>query len=160
VAEGAGTKHLSCSPGDSMRLSRDTEPILPTTNMAATNGKSKDGKKKVLVVGAGAAGMTGSLKWYGVSADAAYRNVVCTPFVATSREIRCYYHRRSRLLWWSGLLDTSRQGTPWSLMAKSGCPGWKLHIPSHYDHVCKAGPSCRSCKLAGTIYMRLKRSVT
>jgi threonine dehydrogenase-like Zn-dependent dehydrogenase len=39
-----------------MRLSRDTEPILPTTNMAATNGKSKDGKKKVLVVGAGAAG--------------------------------------------------------------------------------------------------------
>jgi threonine dehydrogenase-like Zn-dependent dehydrogenase len=40
-----------------MRLSRDTEPILPTTNMATTNGKSKDGKKKVLVVGAGAAGM-------------------------------------------------------------------------------------------------------
>lgn len=39
-----------------MRVSRDTEPILPTTNMA-TNGKSKDGKKKVLVVGAGAAGM-------------------------------------------------------------------------------------------------------
>jgi threonine dehydrogenase-like Zn-dependent dehydrogenase len=40
-----------------MRLSHDTEPILPTTNMAATNGKSKDGKKKVLIVGAGAAGM-------------------------------------------------------------------------------------------------------
>jgi NADPH-dependent 2,4-dienoyl-CoA reductase/sulfur reductase-like enzyme len=36
------------------------EPLLPTTNMAATNGnsKSKDGKKKVLVVGAGAAGMS------------------------------------------------------------------------------------------------------
>jgi threonine dehydrogenase-like Zn-dependent dehydrogenase len=40
-----------------MRTSRDTDPILPTTNMAATNGKSKDGRKKVLVVGAGAAGM-------------------------------------------------------------------------------------------------------
>ena len=39
-----------------MRLSRDTDPILPTTNMAATNGKSKDAKKRVLVVGAGAAG--------------------------------------------------------------------------------------------------------
>lgn len=40
-----------------MRTSRDTEPILPTTNMAATNVKSKDGRKRVLVVGAGAAGM-------------------------------------------------------------------------------------------------------
>jgi hypothetical protein len=40
-----------------MRLARETDPILPTTNMAATNGKSKDGKRKVLVVGAGAAGM-------------------------------------------------------------------------------------------------------
>jgi threonine dehydrogenase-like Zn-dependent dehydrogenase len=39
-----------------MRLSRDTDPILPTTNMA-TNGKDKDGKKRVLIVGAGAAGM-------------------------------------------------------------------------------------------------------
>jgi hypothetical protein len=57
VAEGVETELLSCSQGDSMRLSRDTEPILPTTNMAATNGKSKDGKKKVLIVGAGAAGM-------------------------------------------------------------------------------------------------------
>jgi hypothetical protein len=38
-----------------MRLSHDAEPILPTTNMA-TNGKTKDGKKKVLIVGAGAAG--------------------------------------------------------------------------------------------------------
>jgi threonine dehydrogenase-like Zn-dependent dehydrogenase len=38
-----------------MRVARETDPILPTTNMAATN---KDGKKKkVLVVGAGAAGM-------------------------------------------------------------------------------------------------------
>lgn len=40
-----------------MRGSRETDPILPTSNMAATNGKSKEGKKKVLVVGAGAAGM-------------------------------------------------------------------------------------------------------
>jgi NADPH-dependent 2,4-dienoyl-CoA reductase/sulfur reductase-like enzyme len=37
-----------------MPYSPDTEPILPTTNMA---GGNKDGKKKVLVVGAGAAGM-------------------------------------------------------------------------------------------------------
>ena len=38
-----------------MPYSRDTEPILPTTNMAG--GNNKDGKKKkVLVVGAGAAG--------------------------------------------------------------------------------------------------------
>lgn len=37
--------------------SRDTDPILPTTNMAG--GNNKDGKKKrVLVVGAGAAGMS------------------------------------------------------------------------------------------------------
>lgn len=41
-----------------MPTSRDTDPILPTTNMAGPNGASKDGKKKrVLVVGAGAAGM-------------------------------------------------------------------------------------------------------
>jgi threonine dehydrogenase-like Zn-dependent dehydrogenase len=39
-----------------MRSTRNTEPLLPTSNMAATNGKSKDAKKKVLVVGAGAAG--------------------------------------------------------------------------------------------------------
>lgn len=38
-----------------MRVSYDTEPILPTTEMA-TNGKSKSEKKRVLVVGAGAAG--------------------------------------------------------------------------------------------------------
>lgn len=38
-----------------MRTARDTDPILPTTNMA-TNGKSKDARKRVLVVGAGAAG--------------------------------------------------------------------------------------------------------
>lgn len=38
-----------------MPNSRDTDPILPTTNMAG--GNNKDGKKKrVLVVGAGAAG--------------------------------------------------------------------------------------------------------
>ena len=38
-----------------MPFSHDTEPILPTTNMAG--GNNKDGKKKkVLVVGAGAAG--------------------------------------------------------------------------------------------------------
>jgi hypothetical protein len=40
-----------------MRSIRNTEPLLPTSNMAATNVKSKDAKKKVLVVGAGAAGM-------------------------------------------------------------------------------------------------------
>lgn len=40
-----------------MPFSHDTEPILPTTNMAG--GNNKDGKKKkVLVVGAGAAGMS------------------------------------------------------------------------------------------------------
>jgi len=37
-----------------MPHSTDRTPILPTTNMA---GGNKDGKKKVLVVGAGAAGM-------------------------------------------------------------------------------------------------------
>ena len=37
-----------------MPSANDTDPILPTTNMV---GGSKDGKKRVLVVGAGAAGM-------------------------------------------------------------------------------------------------------
>lgn len=39
-----------------MRRSRETEPILPTTNMAANNGETKSERKRVLVVGAGAAG--------------------------------------------------------------------------------------------------------
>ncbi|KAL5374002.1 hypothetical protein DPSP01_012306 [Paraphaeosphaeria sporulosa] len=39
-----------------LRRARETDPILPT-NMA-TNGKSGTGKKRVLVVGAGAAGMS------------------------------------------------------------------------------------------------------
>lgn len=75
-----------------MRISRDTDPILPTTNMA-TNGKSKDGKNKVLVVGAGAAGefisWPGTI-WYracedvDTGADELNRHVVRAPFVATS----------------------------------------------------------------------------
>jgi threonine dehydrogenase-like Zn-dependent dehydrogenase len=40
-----------------MRASRDTEPILPTTNMSVNGKKDGSGKKKVLVVGAGAAGI-------------------------------------------------------------------------------------------------------
>lgn len=39
-----------------MRSTQDTEPLLPTTNMA-TNGKNKQERKRVLIVGAGAAGM-------------------------------------------------------------------------------------------------------
>jgi len=39
-----------------MRPARETDPILPTINMAS-NGKSGARKKRVLVVGAGAAGM-------------------------------------------------------------------------------------------------------
>lgn len=38
-----------------LRRARETDPILPTVNMAA-NGKFGTGKKRVLVVGAGAAG--------------------------------------------------------------------------------------------------------
>jgi hypothetical protein len=41
-----------------LQRARETDPLLPTTTMA-TNGKSATGKKRVLVVGAGAAG-----KWY------------------------------------------------------------------------------------------------
>lgn len=41
-----------------MQHTRDTDPLLPITNMAGANEASKDGRKKrVLVVGAGAAGM-------------------------------------------------------------------------------------------------------
>jgi threonine dehydrogenase-like Zn-dependent dehydrogenase len=65
-----------------MRQSRETDPILPTTNMAATNGKSKDGKKKVLVVGAGAAGMSIAVA-SNMVVNKLGRNVVCSSFVAT-----------------------------------------------------------------------------
>jgi hypothetical protein len=53
--------------------------------MAATNGtnsKSKDGKKKVLVVGAGAAGMF-VVRGPSKVLLTPFRNVVCSSFVAT-----------------------------------------------------------------------------
>jgi NADH dehydrogenase FAD-containing subunit len=50
--------------------------------MAATNGKSKDGKKKVLVVGAGAAGMSIAVA-SNIVVNRLGRNVVCSSFVAT-----------------------------------------------------------------------------
>lgn len=41
--------------------SHDSDPNLPTTNnMAASNGKMKSPRKRVLVVGAGAAGLHSS----------------------------------------------------------------------------------------------------
>ena len=54
VACGPAARRISAEPFSSMPHSNDRTPILPTTNMA---GGNKDGKKKVLVVGAGAAGM-------------------------------------------------------------------------------------------------------
>jgi NADPH-dependent 2,4-dienoyl-CoA reductase/sulfur reductase-like enzyme len=54
VARAPAVRRLSAETFTSMPHSNDREPILPTTNMA---GGNKDGKKKVLVVGAGAAGM-------------------------------------------------------------------------------------------------------
>lgn len=97
----------------SMRQSRDTEPILPTTNMADTNGKSKDARKKVLVVGAGAAGLSRPSKRRTLP-DSWDRHVMRSPPFATPRQVRCYDYRRCRLLRWPGILDTDRQRAPWS----------------------------------------------
>jgi NADPH-dependent glutamate synthase beta subunit-like oxidoreductase len=51
---------------------RNDEPLLPISNMADTNGKSNNVKrKKVLVVGAGAAGaFCDDQRWWRAKADA------------------------------------------------------------------------------------------
>ena len=55
VAQSITVRRISAGDFFPMSNSRDIEPILPTTNMAG--GNNKNGKKRVLVVGAGAAGM-------------------------------------------------------------------------------------------------------
>jgi hypothetical protein len=59
-----------------MPSSHETDPILPITNMAG--GNKKDGKKKVLVVGAGAAGMFDARDEMDVPLTCE-RNVMCSP---------------------------------------------------------------------------------
>jgi cation diffusion facilitator CzcD-associated flavoprotein CzcO len=89
--------------------------------------KKTGAKKRVLVVGAGSAGMS-CADALANHPDKFETTLIGTP-LCTSLTKHALTRRCPGLLWWSGVLYSHRQGATRSTMDEPGCSRRKLHLP-------------------------------
>ena len=108
-------------------------------------------KKRVLVVGAGAAGeLVMILKHCQCAVDLiSRRHVLRTSSCRTPGQVRCDYHRRGRLLRRASIFRTDREGKTRGELVESRRAGWELYFPPYDDNVFAARPSRRPGEAAG-----------
>lgn len=139
----------------------DGRPLL-NSNGSQTRfdmAKNMEGqkRKKVLVVGAGAAGEDTQRSWsFRISIWLMHwhRHVLRTPSLQSPRQIRRYARRRCRLLRRTGILDSTRQAKDGSIMAEPRSSRRLIHLPPHNDDVCAQWLLGRPCETASFIRQR------